>query len=409
MVKNDGPGIGLRLGRRVWTYLTFLLALPILLPAFVLIAVYAAVKSIGHPRGWWLGVRLTIMQLVLGVFVTIMQTSTRLFNRLLGRALYIRSPFERIRPELLIVGHRGSPTETCENTLPSFARAIAQGANAIELDLCFTQDNAVVIWHDWDPNDAVAIFREAGLEAHQHCKPFFGDGEFRRPVTELTLAELRQHCGFLERVSGAALRAGQGEIPTWRAFLEVAKTWPGLRTVFLDMKIPPAAVAYAAPMMTRIQADIAAVCPHFECVVMTIYPEVLEAMKAAAPDMTYCFDKEFPPILQDPSPEFIEARSTIKDALRLQHPVASVGRPTFLALSPWELYKSVLSHDLRLRHASDTQPQLIAWTINDPDELRWLINSGVDGILTDQPGLLARLELRRKAVLLFLHPLRPQT
>ena len=54
-----------------------------------------------------------------------------------------RPPFERI-------GHRGSPREILENTLPSFERAFDLGADAIELDVHLTADGTPVVHHDPD-------------------------------------------------------------------------------------------------------------------------------------------------------------------------------------------------------------------------------------------------------------------
>jgi glycerophosphoryl diester phosphodiesterase len=50
-------------------------------------------------------------------------------------------PIERI-------GHRGAPREFPENTLPAFERAIALGADAIELDVHVTADGVPVVHHD---------------------------------------------------------------------------------------------------------------------------------------------------------------------------------------------------------------------------------------------------------------------
>jgi glycerophosphoryl diester phosphodiesterase len=47
-----------------------------------------------------------------------------------------------------IIGHRGSPRARRENTLPSFERAFAEGADAVELDVHATRDGIVVIHHD---------------------------------------------------------------------------------------------------------------------------------------------------------------------------------------------------------------------------------------------------------------------
>lgn len=402
MGEQIGPGKGLRWLRRIWTYLTILVAIPVLIPTALIAVVYAAMVNLRGRLSWWYGMRLTVMQIVVTVFGILMRGSSWVFNRLRGHTLYIRSPYERVRSELLIVGHRGAPTLECENTLASYACAIRLGANAIELDLCYTKDGEVVIWHDWDPNDAVALFREAGSEPLQRCRPCFGKGEFRRCVSALTLAELRTHYSYVERETGADLPDGEGQIITWREFLIAANAWPSLTTVFLDMKVPPAECQYAAPMLLKVKEDIECIQPEFECVVMTIYPKILQTFKAVAPDMRYCFDKEFPPVVQDLSPEFIAERSTVQDALRYGHDYASIGRPTFLALSPFELYKCVVAYDLTLRHDATRSPLLIAWTINEPDELRWLLNSGIDGILTDQPGTLARMELKRRAIRMWL-------
>jgi glycerophosphoryl diester phosphodiesterase len=47
-----------------------------------------------------------------------------------------------------VVGHRGSPTKALENTLESFDRAEADGADAFELDVRLTLDGEAVVHHD---------------------------------------------------------------------------------------------------------------------------------------------------------------------------------------------------------------------------------------------------------------------
>jgi glycerophosphoryl diester phosphodiesterase len=49
---------------------------------------------------------------------------------------------------LQIVAHRGSSAAAPENTLAAFRRAIADGADAIELDVRLTADGEVVVIHD---------------------------------------------------------------------------------------------------------------------------------------------------------------------------------------------------------------------------------------------------------------------
>lgn len=48
----------------------------------------------------------------------------------------------------LILGHRGAPKAAPENTLASFAAALEEGADGVELDVHSTQDGVLVVTHD---------------------------------------------------------------------------------------------------------------------------------------------------------------------------------------------------------------------------------------------------------------------
>jgi glycerophosphoryl diester phosphodiesterase len=48
----------------------------------------------------------------------------------------------------LVIGHRGASADAPENTLPAFALALAQGADALELDVHATADGVPVVIHD---------------------------------------------------------------------------------------------------------------------------------------------------------------------------------------------------------------------------------------------------------------------
>ncbi|NEW04582.1 glycerophosphodiester phosphodiesterase [Paenibacillus sp. SYP-B3998] len=53
---------------------------------------------------------------------------------------------ERQKP--IVIGHRGAAGEAPENTLASFALALEQGAEGIELDVHITKDGEIVVCHD---------------------------------------------------------------------------------------------------------------------------------------------------------------------------------------------------------------------------------------------------------------------
>src|SRR5216110_1125190 len=96
-------------------------------------------------------------------------------------------------------GHRGARALRPENTLPAFEYAIAQGVDAIELDMAVTKDNAIVVSHD--PVLEPPVCRGP--------KP-------KATIRELTLAEVRQwDCGAVRNPAFPRQQPAPGtRIPT---------------------------------------------------------------------------------------------------------------------------------------------------------------------------------------------------
>ena len=101
----------------------------------------------------------------------------------------------------LVVGHRGAAASAPENTLPSFRLAVAQGADALELDVHVTRDGVPVVIHDpdlartTDRPGAVAALSLAEVQAADAGARFTRDGGRSFPYRGLgvrvpTLAEL---------------------------------------------------------------------------------------------------------------------------------------------------------------------------------------------------------------------------
>ena len=112
---------------------------------------------------------------------------------------------DRGTPPVEIIGHRGSPREHRENTLPSFKRAFDDGADGVELDVHGTRDGAVVVHHDSATNSRA------------------GDSGTVMVIAESTLAALR------------AVEIGTDRIPTLE---EMLASVPDRGTVYVEVKAP---------------------------------------------------------------------------------------------------------------------------------------------------------------------------
>ena len=62
-------------------------------------------------------------------------------------------PYFYSRKKLLKIGHRGVPSLAHENTLDSFQKAIDTGMDGVELDVQFSADKKLVVYHNWAIKD----------------------------------------------------------------------------------------------------------------------------------------------------------------------------------------------------------------------------------------------------------------
>ncbi len=129
-----------------------------------------------------------------------------------------------------VFGHRGAAAVLPENTLAGFARALADGADALETDVHATADGVLVCSHDADGQ------RMAGVG---------------RRVRDATLAEVRSWdagWGFTAP-GGSRPFAGQGlGVPT---FEELLATFPG---VPMSVDLKARAPVLAASLVELIQS-----------------------------------------------------------------------------------------------------------------------------------------------------------
>lgn len=308
-------------------------------------------------------------------------------RRILGSlAGLFRRPARAGRPPapVSVVAHRGAARHAPENTIASFRKALDLGADGIETDVCVTRDGCFVLWHDAKPSETVALVRQLGAEGdflYLPALPLLGS-ELRRPVRECDKAVFLEHYGYVLAKEGLANPLGDGRRPEVKpALLEDLLEWapgePRLRHVVLDTKMA-ADGAPEAVRLLRLVAERARRPDH-------------------RPDLTYHFLNTQREVVSALLAE--AARESVPDAVRItgdfelpgvlrgarrfgfRHAAMGTGRRT------WGDFRFEAARVVRGRRRGRVE-SLMVWTVNEEDRLRELAALGVDGIITDDPGLL---------------------
>ena len=277
-----------------------------------------------------------------------------------------------------VIAHRGAARIEAENTIQAFARAAELGAVGVETDVCVTRDGHFILWHDANPDNDVALARQAGGEelAFTPDVPAIGS-PWRRPVAELTLEEFRRHYGYTRRRGGPAdLPARDGPPEIQAATIEDLFAWadgePRIRHVVLDVKMQGPLAARAIELLRKLRAWVSRpearpdlefhyLNPHRE----SLRPLLAEARKSPLPPrLELVADFELPGVRRG-------ARR-----LGARHVSMGVGQRF------WNEFRREVTVVARAKAAGRLE-RLLVWTINEEDRLRELAAVDVDGILTD--------------------------
>jgi len=250
-------------------------------------------------------------------------------------------------------GHRGARAVLPENTLPAFEYAIAQGVDALELDLAVTKDNVLVVSHDPLINEKIC----AGPEGAP------------RMIRQLTLAEVRKwDCG-------AKLNA---EFPKQKAV-------PGTKMPTLDEVL---ALAPKGKFEFNIETKSDPAKPELQPEPMEFAKLVAAAVKKRKLSdrvMVQSFDWRTLEAMQKVAPEIRLAAlhpSGMADAILKMDYVAAIHKLKIPMISPH--YRLVSK--AKVEQAHQLGMKVIPWTANEEKVWDDLIEANVDAIITDDPA-----------------------
>jgi len=315
---------------------------------------------------------------------------------------------------VLCIAHRGGAALAPENTLAAFADAIARGADGAELDAQLLADGHVAVHHDYHLNPAMT--RDAEGEWLRTPTPRIKDltaedlarYDLGRPDPKSDYA--RAH-PLLKPVDGAHIPLLDDVIALAKTASKPFRLFIELKTSFSDRALTasPQELAEAVVRLVR-DANFA----DRATIVGFDWPGLLHA-RLIAPEipcwfttLAQCwFEPGVPPAETDPPP---------KVHLALLRYWAESGT------SPWaggfdavkydgSILKAIQAaggagwfpphYDVTAERVAEARAlglKIGAWTVDDPAEMRRLIDLSIDAICTDRPDLFPRYSPSNSAV-----------
>ena len=251
----------------------------------------------------------------------------------------------------LLIAHRGGAGLAPENTLPAFHAAVEDwAADMIELDVRATRDGHCVVLHD------PTVDRTTD-----------GTG----PVAEMTLDELRRlDAGYRFTPDGGASFPFRGQgirVPTIE---EVLDALPDTRLT-IEVKTPEAQRPLLEALR-RARAEHRVILAGEHDAARTLFPSFPGPISASASQVR----------------RFWILHRACASALWAP-PADAVQIP-----EAWEGRRFLNPRFIRDLHAHGIDVHI--WTVNEVEEMRRLLDWGVDGIITDRPDRLADLLTERE-------------
>lgn len=258
-------------------------------------------------------------------------------------------------PRPRVFGHRGAAGVAPENTLPSFALAAALGADYLELDVHATRDGTVVVLHD------------ASLE-----RTTDGAG----PIAACTWSEV------------AALDAGY-------RFTYDGRTFPYRGQA---IRVPTLASVLEAFPRHRFNIEIKQAAAGMVDEVVAL----LERTGAAERSLLAAENDAIMQEIRHVAGDRIATGMCVADVVafvdRAQRSDWSGYAPAGRALQIPPRFEDIeLITRPHVEAAHRFGCEVHAWTINEPAEIERLLDLGVDGIMSDLPGLVAAAVARRRS------------
>ena len=292
----------------------------------------------------------------------------------------------RTRKDLDVQGHRGARGLQPENTLPAFETALDLGVSTLELDLHFTADEQVVVWHD-PVIDSDKCGLADGATEPDPDDPLVPDVELM--ISRLTLEQLGSYvcdrnpdkARFPDQQPTPTTLAGdQYGIPSLAALLDLVAVYADSPEKDSEQRATAMKVDFNIETKRKVDNPDAigdgfdgTNAGPFELAILEVISDVQSRV------VVQSFDHRSIWAVHAQNPDIRLAALTTRQGPDLDDYAAN-------GATIWSPNQADVTED-RIVDAHELGLLVIPWTVNDPDDMSDLIELGVDGIITDRPDI----------------------
>jgi glycerophosphoryl diester phosphodiesterase len=267
-------------------------------------------------------------------------------------------------------GHRGTRGLMPENTIPSMKKAIEAGANIIEVDIYITKDKQVLVAHDPMVNVNHSLYEDGTEIKKEDAKKYIW--------RQMNYADIRK------------FDVGSKPYAGWPQQQKI-KTYMPLLGELIDSVEEFTAARKLPPVIYNIEVKTS---PRFDSLGYNAGPEemiravmdVVNSKQIGKRFYIQSFDlrplqevhKKYPGVtigfLTD------SKTSSVENNLALLGFTPDIYSPHYKLVTP-EMVAATKRHKMKL----------VPWTVNTLEEMKALVQLGVDGIITDYPNFFGQL------------------
>jgi len=292
-------------------------------------------------------------------------------------------------------GHRGARGLKPENTLPAFETALDLGVTTLELDLHYSSDGMVVIWHDDKiDGDKCGLDPDSMVEAPD-TDSLINWGESLR-ISQLTYEQLQTY--RCDRNPSSSKYPDQNNAPTPLAgdayqIISLEELFEFVEDYAESELKSDAQRANALIVMFNIETKRN---PNLDKAIGDEFDgENPGAFELDILQIVDQFGVEDRVVVQSFDHRSLWAIRSVNETIRLaaltSRESADITGMAENGANIWSMNFNALTPAL-VSKAHKVGLLVIPWTVNEADDMQELIEMGVDGIISDRPDILLNLE-----------------